>query len=197
MPSLPEFADRLADERILEVFVKVEAEDTTQTDRHIGIAAEIEINIEGIADHNKPCAEERQIRDIRILIAVDIAVELCDDGIEVVCDDDLFGKTYNEAHDAFADIGRADRTLVDLFFNNAVTHDRTCDELREQREIEQKLAERLLRRDGIPIAVDDIGNCLEGKEADADGQGYLRNGYACMEQAVEILDQKAEIFEDD
>ena len=46
MPSLPEFAYRLADKRILEVFVKMEAEHSSKTDSDIAVSAEIEINIQ-------------------------------------------------------------------------------------------------------------------------------------------------------
>ena len=57
MPSLPEFTDRLADKRIIEVLVKAEAENSAESDRHIGISAEIKVDIKRIGNDGIPCAK--------------------------------------------------------------------------------------------------------------------------------------------
>ena len=61
MPSLPEFTDRFAYERIIEVFIEMESEHSAKSDCNIGIAAEIKINIKRIKNYNIPCAEDGKI----------------------------------------------------------------------------------------------------------------------------------------
>ena len=57
MPSLPEFTYRLTDKRIIEILVEVETKHSSQAYRNIGVSAEIEIYIQRIANHDKPCSQ--------------------------------------------------------------------------------------------------------------------------------------------
>ena len=54
MPASPELCDRVGDVRIVEVFKEVKAEHFAKTYRHIGIAREVEENLEGIGDYAEP-----------------------------------------------------------------------------------------------------------------------------------------------
>ena len=91
------------------------------------------------------------------------------------------------------------RALPELQSNVAVTHDRTCDELGEERNIGGKVNEVSLCRRVAAINVDDIAEHLKGVETDADGkaqlqkrQGKPRGGIdACKEEIciLEIAEQ--------
>ena len=54
MPSSPEFLDRSRDIRIIEIFKKMKSEDPAHSDSHITVTAEIEINLQSIADSSQP-----------------------------------------------------------------------------------------------------------------------------------------------
>ena len=87
------------------------------------------------------------------------------------------------------------RALPELQSNVAVTHDRTCDELGEERNIGGKVNEVSLCRRVAAINVDDIAEHLEGVEADADGkaqlqkrQGKSRGGIDAGKEEICILE---------
>ena len=61
MPPLPEFAYAFADKWIVEVFVEMEAEHPSESDRDIRITGKIEIYIKGIKNNGVPCSEEGKI----------------------------------------------------------------------------------------------------------------------------------------
>ena len=50
MPSAPEFGYRLGDIRIIEIFLKVDAEHLSEADCHIRITGKVEIELYSIAD---------------------------------------------------------------------------------------------------------------------------------------------------
>ena len=60
VPSLPEFGNIAAYKRVGKVFVEMEAENSSQTDSHIGIAAEIKVNIHSIYYNGVPRSKNRQ-----------------------------------------------------------------------------------------------------------------------------------------
>ena len=105
MPSLPEFRDILAEERMLEVLVEVEAEHSAHADCHIRIAGEIEVNLHCVNNDGIPCAGNRNL-------PAAVLEELVNDGGEVVCENDLFRKTDNQACESPLQrccIGQSDR----------------------------------------------------------------------------------------
>lgn len=83
MPSLPELSDILADKRITEVFVKVEAEYTSKTYGYIGISGEVKVNLHSVGYYRVPRSDNGQRRKIAGL------EERINDSAEVVCKDDL------------------------------------------------------------------------------------------------------------
>ena len=54
MPSSPELCYGLGDVRIVEVLQIVEAQDLTEADGHVGISAEIEVDLEGESQSSDP-----------------------------------------------------------------------------------------------------------------------------------------------
>ena len=61
MPSSPELGNALGNEGIVEVLQEVEAEDATQTDGHIRIAGEVEINLQVVCQGVHPHAANGQL----------------------------------------------------------------------------------------------------------------------------------------
>jgi hypothetical protein len=66
---------------------------------------------------------------------------------------------------------------------------------REERDVEQELCKRALRRNIAAPDVDRIGKRLKGIEGDADGQRDLRDGDGRAENRVQVLHEKARVFE--
>ena len=54
MPTLPEFCNVLAQERMPEVFFQLKAHHTGNSDCHIGITGEVEVNLHGIDNDTIP-----------------------------------------------------------------------------------------------------------------------------------------------
>ena len=88
MPAPPELRSGAGDERVVEVFAEVEAEDLSEADRHIGIAGKVEVDLEHIRRGVEPCEKDRLLRR-----ALEHAHELA----ENICDEDLFRKPRREA----------------------------------------------------------------------------------------------------
>ena len=64
MPALPELRYRPAGEGVGEVLVKVEAEHTAKAYGYVGVAGEVEVDIEGVYYHSVPGAKEGEGGDI-------------------------------------------------------------------------------------------------------------------------------------
>ncbi len=54
MPASPEFGDALGNIRIVEVLEELKAQHISQSARHVGVAGEVEIDLEGIGDDAHP-----------------------------------------------------------------------------------------------------------------------------------------------
>ena len=59
MPAAPEFRDAGGNVRIIKVLVEIEAQHLSKTDGHIGISAEIEIQLQCICANGKPGSHKR------------------------------------------------------------------------------------------------------------------------------------------
>ena len=71
-------------------------------------------------------------------------------------------------------------SFPDLIRNSLVTHDRTCNKLREERNIEGGVAGIFLHLAVASINVDNVGHCLKRKERNTDRQGYIQGIYIGM-----------------
>ena len=64
--------------------------------------------------------------------------------------------------------------MINLVCDILVLYDRACNQLGEEGHIECKLEVILLHFAFAPVDIHHIGECLEGKEGDADGKRDLR-----------------------
>ena len=159
MPSPPELGRAPGDERIVEVFKEAEAEHSAKPDGHVGVSGELEIELQRKEQRTHPAGDERDFRQ---------SVQRRDHGITAVRDQNLFGKTDREAEQAVVEIREIHMTVGKLFLDVLVAYDRTGDELREERNVQQESKEGFLHLRVFPVNVDDIGHRLEGKETDPD-----------------------------
>ena len=89
MPALPEFGNILAYERMLEVFVKVEAENSSETDGNVGISREIKIYLQAVSNNAVPCAKHSR--------ASDVSEETVCNYAELICQQHLFTETQSHS----------------------------------------------------------------------------------------------------
>jgi hypothetical protein len=75
-----------------------------------------------------------------------------------------------------------------------VMHDRPGDQLREKQH-EQAVVEQILVLDAACVAIDEIGDFLEGEKTDRQWQHHIRQGQRPPGQGIEILDEKIRILE--
>ena len=80
-------------------------------------------------------------------------------------------------------------------FHRLVADDGPGDELREKADVQQQVEIAALNRHLSPVPVDDIGQNLEGVEADADGQGDLGQVQPDPQQQAQVVRRKVQVFE--
>ncbi len=61
MPAAPEFRDTLRNEGVVEVFQKLEAENAAESDGHIAVSGEVEVDLQGESDSVHPMEQHRLI----------------------------------------------------------------------------------------------------------------------------------------
>ena len=164
MPATPEVGHGIGGERRIEVHRDLESEQQGDTDRHVRIAREITVDLYAVAvkaEEHLPAGEERRV----VEDAVDEVLG------NIVGDDRLLKETDEDEEHALCEHLTADmKGLADLRPEVSRTGDRTCQEGREETDIESIVEERFHRFYLLPVDIHDIGNGLEGIETDADRQ---------------------------
>src|SRR6266571_440706 len=160
VPAAPEVARRDGLVGTVEVLWQLDAEQPPEPDRHVGIAAEVEVDLEGVPEERQPGARhvERQRRNQQ---RIDEIAEPVGDQ-RFFCEPDA--KEKNPRLPARRDPGLGDtRELRDEL---VVAGERTGDEVREEGDEPGKADEVALGRRLTAPDVDDVGERLEGVEAD-------------------------------
>jgi hypothetical protein len=88
-------------------------------------------------------------------------------------------------------------SIDDHVLDVTIFDDRACDELREERDIEQHVEEIPLDFYHTAVHIDDIRKRLECEERNTDGKRDLRCGQRRAEERIHCLDKHARILEDD
>ena len=166
----------------------MEPENPPQADGHVGVAGEIEVDLQRIPDNPQPGKARgeppRRLGEGRVR-----------DEAHLVGEKHLFGQAEEEALQPLRHVIHALPPAADLLRHRGVADDGSRHQLREEHHIERHMEEALLRRRVPPVNVDDIAHGLEGVKADADGQqdGKLRHR---RDQGMEIRRGKAQILKD-
>ena len=190
MPAPPEIGDGASCIWQAEVFGIFEAEHPAHADGHIAVAGEVKVDLK----HEHQNAEPHPERGLRGKRAVK---DLGRGAARVIGEQDLLAETDAEAVQAIENALGIHAAIRQLRLHIAVADDGARDELREQRDIQQKPRERALHADRAALYIHNIRKDLEGIERNADGQRDLGHGQREREQRVEVLHQKARVFEHD
>ena len=125
VPAPPEFADGLGAVGQVKVFPEGKTERFRQSDSHIGIAGEIEIDLQCVKNRRRPAKDGRQFADGTLQ-------DLIDREAERVCQQDLFPQSVTEALQAGDGIREAQCPVFEVRLDIPVFDDRPGDELREE-----------------------------------------------------------------
>jgi len=188
MPSSPEFCDTCGDVGVVEILLECEAEHMPQTDCHITVAGEIEINLQGVANRAHPCQRQNQFITFHCKNAVH-------DHADSIGNEYFFGKTAEKTADALCDFRQVHGTFCQLCFDVLVLDDRACDQLRKADDVERELCKIFLYGNIPPIHVNDVGHCLKGEKGNADGQCNVRHRNVHKGEQIERFREKSGIFE--
>ncbi len=144
----------------------MEAEHLRHADRHVGIAGEIEVDLQRVADDAQPGRLEAQLRGRQ-------GENLVDGGRHDVGDEDFLAQPDHESRGAAGEVAGSDGAGGQFPRHRDVADDRPGHQLREERD-EAGEIEEVARGPRVPaIHVDGVAHRLEGVEADAQGQGDL------------------------
>ena len=168
VPPAPKVADRSCGIREIEVLQEIEAANLSQANRHIRIAREVEVYLQGIGEGSEPQHLRRHMNGL-------YAVNMICKRAGGVGDEQLLGKADDEA--LYADVNPLPRylTVRELLLNVFVPDDRAGDELREEERVEPGI-ERIVRDARIAaIDVYYIGKAVEGEEGNAQWQVHLKS----------------------
>ena len=188
MPAAPELLDGGRGVRIIEVFAEMEAEHASETDGHIAVAGKIEVDLQRVANGARQSCQH-----------ADLSGRQREHGIrhltERVRQQQLFAQTADKPANAECGLLRCGATAVDLLLDVMVFDDRPGDQLREKRDVQQHLLERVRDRLWLTVHVDDVGKSLKGEERDADGQRNAGQRQTQPAQCVHCADSKIRILE--
>ena len=185
MPPPPEFRDTLGEEGIVEILNKLEAQDPAQTNSHIRIAGEIEVDVQH--ERNRVHPEEQHRLFLRL------PEQLAQQG-KIVRQNDLFGKTYDEPPQTQSHLVPAMGTFVQLPGHIDITNNGAGDQLGKQRHISAEADGVLLGRNMAPVYIDGIAEALEGIEADAHRQRQPQQGHTKSGDSVERINEEVRIL---
>ena len=165
MPAAPEFTQAVGGIGVAEVLRQRKAEHLSQAHRHIAIAAEIVVDLQGVAQRAEPGQAH---------IPCPAGKDGVGNGADGVSQQQLLSKAPHEAEGPGFDLLRAAGTLIKLRGDFMVLHNRPGDQLREKGQIQQQLPE--IPRPALRFTVDinHIGQALKGIKRDADGQQQSR-----------------------
>ena len=135
MPTPPEVGDGGRNIGIIEILEELKAEHIAQTASHIGIAREVEVNLEGIAEDSDPCAENAVFLRIR--------KHGCRERAHLVCDEHLFAQSDTKQLYALCKAVEGFAAVLKLIGYVAVADDGSRDELRKQRDVGSEVDEAL------------------------------------------------------
>ena len=194
MPTAPEIGDTACHIGVIEVFEKFKTDHLTETDSHIRISREIEIDLEGVANNDHPAACNGGLNLVE-------GLKIFRHRKDSVCKEYLFGKTCAKTADTLGAFFNAVDTLDKLIVNISVSYDRACDKLREQCDVCTERHEITLYPRLTAIQIDGIRHYLEGIEGYTNGkrkafdrlkEGQEGNERKILYKEIAILEEQQE-----
>ena len=162
MPAPPEFSNRGGAVRIIEVFRECESEQPPHADCHIAVTGKIIVDLKRIAECAEPCRRECQrIRHAEYRIR---------NQPDRVRNQQLFRKPEDHSADAGCCLLRCGAACGQSVLNGLITHNRSCNQLREECDIKQQAEVIALRFCFVSGHIHDIRDGLKHKKGNADRQ---------------------------
>ena len=188
MPPSPVLGDATRDVGVIKVFQKFEPEDGAKADRHVGVTAEVVVDLEGVADCSQPGRHAVQLVDR-------LGEHFVGDSSQRVGEEDFFGESHDEAFHAIGDLLEVHRAVLYLIGYVVVLDDRSRHQLGEEGNIEREFVDVPLRLDFLSVNVHDIADGLKGVKGDANGHDDLDEVDVPVEKRVDVLDKEVEVLE--
>ncbi len=189
VPAPPKFRDRFRDVGVIEVLLELEAEHAPEADRHVGVAAEVEVYLQGVGEDADP---KRHNRCLAFAKRADRHIHRS----QRVRQQHLLREPHHEALDAEREIHPRDALVAQLLRDVVVFHDRAGDELREHRDVEREVDDVAVRLHLAAVDVDQIRHRLEGEERDADRKRQIVIRDMDAEDVVDRAEEEAPVFEE-
>lgn len=187
MPAAPEFGEGAGEVGAAEVDGEVEAEEFGHADGHVGVAGEVEEDLEGEGKGAGPGVEDAGVGGEGAEVGVAEAGEIIGEG-------HFFGEAEGEEEDAAGEVfGGGFAPGVEVGEEVVSADDGAGDELGEEGEKEgviEGIADGSLL---AAVNVDDVGEALKDMEADADGE----DDFKWEAEAEEGFGEEVEVFEED
>ena len=193
VPAPPEVGDGFGAVRSVEIFREDEAEHEAESDRHVGVAAEVEVDLERVARHADPCFERAARERVECGVG-DLSAR--------VREEDFFCQPHEEERGAAREFFTRERALAELFGEEGELQDRSGDEVREHRDEAGEINEVGHRLRVAAIHVNDVAERLKRVEADAERQHDAQRGIPLQmaeaeraEERIERIEAEVEVFE--
>lgn len=164
MPATPKLGDGCGLVGAVEVLWELESEQEGYAYRHVGVAREVAVDLEGVAIDGKEILKSA----VEVRLVEDTLHEV--DG-DIVGDDGFLEKSGHDEEDACAEHLTGDEEGTANLRNEVTrTDDRTCHKLREEADVEGVVEQAVEGTYRATIDVDGVAKRLEREEGDADGQ---------------------------
>lgn len=186
MPAVPEVRDRLCHVGIIEVFLKLKAEHLAQADCHIGVATEIEENLQRVGQRADP--QQRHG-----FFPVYVKSRLCHKG-DIVGEQHFFAEAGDEPLHTLGEFFWRDLAVIDLFSDRAIPHDGTRDQLREERYVQRQREGVALHAGRTAVDIYYVGQRLERKKRDADRQRNAGQLQVDVQRLTHHMPKEVQIF---
>ena len=187
MPPPPEFGDAPGDIGVVEVAHELKAQHPSQAYRHIRIAGEVKVDLDGKGQHAQPGPGHGQVPRRHGLVALP-------QHAHVVGDEHLFSQADDEHLDAGGKLLHGAGPAVDLISQILVFDDRAGDQLGEQGNEGAEVDQRPLGPGVPPVDIDGVAHGLEGVKGDADGQMDVQDRHEVQPHRLKGGGQKVPVF---
>ena len=190
VPPPPELGDTLGNIGVVEVGQELKAQHPAQAYRHVGVAREVKVDLEGEGQHTQPSPRHGQVRQRHGLIAVP-------QHPHVVGDEQLFAKADHKHLDARGKLVHSAVPLIDLVSQVLILDDGTGDELGKQGDEGAKVKDGSLRSGVSPVHIDGVAHGWEGIEGDTDRQVDTQHRHEVQPDRLERGGDKVPVLEEE
>lgn len=187
MPAAPEVLYADCRQRIIEVLCKLKSEDSSHTDGHVTVTAEIKIQLQHIGYGSDP---GRYHAEGRILHGKN---RVCAGG-QCIGYKHFFSKSKNKPLQALRSCFSIRGTMTDLSGNRMILIDRSRKQRRKKGKIKDQIYCVFLYSGSVLIYICKIGNRLKRIKRNSNGKYQFRNRNRQMENGIEGLCCHAGIF---